>query len=136
MVKMKYCQIFSHKMGLQVLCIFIPHRRNKTIFGVLGKHLGVIFYEQSRHKESKIEKGHLHLWSCPHVISSIAKYIVSNMVGFLKGMSAITIPKNVIVRDWNFTKESLLDLRIFYLSAGLYEGAVKHLTCYIKTSAS
>jgi putative transposase len=34
--------------------VFIPKRRKKGIFGVLRRHLGELFHELARHKESTI----------------------------------------------------------------------------------
>lgn len=89
---MKEYQSLSHtRWDCKYHVVFIPKKRKKRIFGVLRKHLGEIFHELATHKESKIVEGHMmpdHVHMC---ISIPPKYAVSNVVGYLKGKSAIAI---------------------------------------------
>jgi putative transposase len=74
--------------------VFIPNKRRKIIFGTLRKHLGEIFHELARQKGVVIEEGHLmkdHVHIC---LSIPPKLAVSNVVGYLKGKSAISIARN------------------------------------------
>ena len=71
--------------------VFIPKYRKKQIFGALRKHLGEIFHDLAKRKECKIEEGHLHEDHVHICISIPPKYAVSNVVGYLKGKSAIKI---------------------------------------------
>jgi putative transposase len=76
-------------MGLQVSHCVHTERRKKKVFGVLRRYLGEIFHELALHKESKIVEGHMmgdHVHMC---LSIPPKYAVSNVVGYLKGKSAI-----------------------------------------------
>ena len=85
--------------------VFIPKRRKKRVFGVLRKQLGEMFHELASHKESKIVEGHLmgdHVHIC---ISIPPKYAVSNVVGYIKGKSAIQIARKFGGRQKNFTGE-------------------------------
>jgi len=73
--------------------VFIPKRRRKLIYGDIRKMLGEIFHELARRKSCKIEEGHLmgdHVHIC---ISIPPKYSVSNVVGYIKGKSAIAIAR-------------------------------------------
>ncbi len=101
---MKDYQSLSHtRWDCKYPVVFIPKRRKKRIFGVLRRHLGEIFRELARHKESKIVEGHLmgdHVHLC---ISIPPKYAVSNVVGYLKGKSAIPIARKYGGRSRNFT---------------------------------
>ena len=81
--------------------LFIPKRRKKRIFGVLRRHLGDLFHELAGHKEAKIVEGHImgdHIHLC---ISIPPKYAVSNVVGYLKGKSAIQIARKYGGRSRN-----------------------------------
>ncbi len=65
--------------------VFIPKRRKKAIYGALRKHLGEIFRELARHRESSIVEGKLmpdHIHMC---VSIPPKYAVSSVVGYIKG---------------------------------------------------
>ena len=69
--------------------VFIPKRRKKVLFGQLRSHLGDMFHELARQKECQIVEGHLmpdHVHMC---ISIPPKYAVSQVVGYMKGKSAI-----------------------------------------------
>ena len=105
--------------------VFIPKRRKKQIYGVLRKHLGEVFHELARQKECKIEEGHLHLDHVHMCISIPPKYAVSNVVGYIKGKSAISIARNFMGRKRNFTGESFWARGYFVSTIGLDEEAVK-----------
>ena len=72
---------------------------------MLRQHLGEIFRELAKHKEAQVVEGHLmgdHVHMC---ISIPPKYAVSNVVGYLKGKSAIAIARRFGGREQNFTGE-------------------------------
>jgi putative transposase len=104
---MKEYQSLSHtRWDCKYHVVFIPKRRKKRVFGALRKHLVEVFHELTSHKESKIVEGHLmhdHIHMC---ISIPPKYAVSNVVGYLKGKSAITIARKFAGRRRNFTGET------------------------------
>ena len=86
--------------------VFIPKMRKKKIFGVLRQHLGAIFRELAKHKEVEVLEGHLmsdHVHIC---LSIPPKYTVSNVVGYIKGKSAITLARKYGGRARNFTGEA------------------------------
>jgi putative transposase len=105
--------------------VFIPKRRKKVIFGKLRKHLGQLFHELAKQKDCKIEEGHLmpdHVHMC---ISVPPKYAVSNVVGFIKGKSAISIARQFMGKAKNFTGENFWARGYFVSTAGLDEEVVK-----------
>ena len=105
--------------------VFIPKRRKSRIFGALRRHLGDIFHDLAGCKESKIVEGHLmpdHVHLC---ISIPPKYAVSNVVGYLKGKSAIQIARQFGGRRRNFTGESFWVRGYFVSTVGLDEEMVK-----------
>ena len=69
--------------------VFIPKCRRKTLYAQLRQHLGVVFHDLAKQKESKIEEGHLMVDHVHMMISIPPKYAVSQVVGFIKGKSAI-----------------------------------------------
>jgi putative transposase len=74
--------------------VFIPKYRKKAIFGVLRNDLRAVFKELARQKEAKIEEGHMMIDHVHMMISIPPKYSVSQVVGFMKGKSAIWIARN------------------------------------------
>jgi len=122
----KEYQSLSHtRWDCKYHVVFIPKRRKKTIFGVLRKHLGGIFRELAQHKESEVVEGHLmpdHVHMC---LSIPPKYAVSNVVGYLKGKSAIAIARNFGGRTRNFTGEVFWARGYFVSTVGLDEAMVR-----------
>jgi len=105
--------------------VFIPKRRKKAIFGALRKHLGVIFRELAQHKEAQVVEGHVmpdHVHMC---LSIPPKLAVANVVGYLKGKSAITIARKFGGRKRNFTGEVFWARGYFVSTVGLDEDLVR-----------
>jgi putative transposase len=69
--------------------VFIPKYRRKVLYGELRQHLGDVFRKLALQKESRVEEGHLMLDHVHMMISIPPKYAVSQVVGFIKGKSAI-----------------------------------------------
>jgi putative transposase len=109
--------------------VFIPKMRKKKIFGGVRKYLGDIFYELAKQKECEIVEGHLKLDHVHICISIPPKYAVSNIVGFLKGKSAISIARNLTDRKRNFTGAHFWARGYFVSTVGLDEKVVRE---YIK----
>ena len=86
--------------------VFISKMRKKNIFGVLRPHLGAIFRELAKHKEVEVLEGHLMSDHVPICLSVPPKYAVSNVVGYIKGKSAITLARKYGGRARNFTGEA------------------------------
>jgi len=105
--------------------VFIPKCRKKRIFGTLRRQLGAILKELAEHKESRIVEGHLmpdHVHMC---ISIPPKYSVSNVVGYIKGKSAIAIARRFGGRTRNFTGEVFLARGYYVSTVGLDEDMVR-----------
>ena len=115
---MKDYQSLSHtKWDCKYHVVFIPKYRRKRILGTLRQHLGEIFRELAKQKESRIVEGHLmadHVHMC---ISIPPKRAVSSVVEFIKGKSAISIARNFMGRKRNFTGESFW-ARGYFVSTG------------------
>ena len=82
-------------------------------------------HELAKQKESWILEGHLmsdHVHMC---ISIPPKFAVSNVVGFIKGKSAISVARNFRGRRRNFTGESFWARGYFVSTVGLDEEMVR-----------
>lgn len=94
------------------------------IYGAIRKHLGETFHELAKRKGVTIEAGHL-MKDHVHIFLSIPpKYSVSNVVGYLKGKSVISIAKNFRERQRNFNGESFWARGYFVSTVGLDENMV------------
>jgi len=82
--------------------VFIPKGRRKVLYGNLRQHLGEVFKKLAQQKESRIEEGHLLPDHVHMMISIPPKYAVSQVIGFIKGKSAIHLARTYGERKQNF----------------------------------
>lgn len=73
--------------------VFVPKCRRKTLYVELRRHLGEVIRKLALRKESRIEEGHLMPDHVYMMISIPPKYAVSQVVGFIKGKSAIHLAR-------------------------------------------
>ncbi len=83
--------------------VFIPKYRKKVLFGQLRQRLGPVLHELASRKESRIEAGHMMPDHVHMLLSIPPKYSVSQLVGFMKGKSAIWIAQHIDHKQRNFT---------------------------------
>jgi putative transposase len=119
-------QSLSHtKWECKYHVVWIPKRRRKVLFGRLRKHLGTVFRELARRRECEVLEGHL----CPdhvHIYISIPpKYAVSQVVGFMKGKSAIHIARNYAGRTRNFRGQNFWARGYFVSTVGRDEETIR-----------
>ena len=98
--------------------VWIPKYRKKSLYKDLRKYLGEMLKDLASQKESKILEGHLMLDHVHILISIPPKYSVSQVVGFIKGKSAISIARTCIGRRKNFTGQRFRARGYFVLTVG------------------
>jgi len=92
---MKPTQSLSHsKWEYKYHITWIPKYRKKVIYGHLRKNLGDVLRELARQKESLILEGHLMPDHVHMLVSIPPKYAVAQIIGYIKGKSAIHIARN------------------------------------------
>jgi len=105
--------------------IWIPKYRKKAIFAELRKYLGEIFRELARQKECTVIEGHL-MPDHVHIMLTIPpKYSVAQVVGFIKGKSAIYIARNFQGRKKNFVGQNFWARGYYVSTVGKDEDAVR-----------
>lgn len=105
--------------------VFIPKKRKKLIYGAIRRYLGEVLHELARQKESRVVEGHLmvdHIHMC---ISIPPKYSVANVVGYIKGKSAISIARRFNGRSRNFGGENFWARGYFVSTVGLDEEMIR-----------
>ncbi len=119
-------QSLSHtKWDCKYHVIWIPKYRKKSIFGDLRKYLGEIFRELAKQKECTVIEGHL-MPDHVHILLSIPpKYSVAQIVGFIKGKSAIQIARNFQGRKKNFVGQNFWARGYYVSTVGKDEDAVR-----------
>ena len=82
--------------------VFIPKCRRRTLYVELRKYLGDVFRRLAEQKECRVEEGHLMPDHVHMMLRIPPKYAVSQVVGFLKGKSAIHLARVYAERKRNF----------------------------------
>jgi len=82
--------------------VWIPKCRRKVLYGSLRKSLAPVIKELAKQRESEILEGHLMADHVHVVISIPPKYAVAQVVGFMKGKSAIYVARTYMGRKRNF----------------------------------
>jgi putative transposase len=109
--------------------VFIPKCRRKTLYEHLKRHLGEVFRKLAQQKESRIEEGHLMSDHVHMLISIPPKYAVSQVVGFIKGKSAIYLARVYGERKRSFVGQNFWARGYFVSTVGRDEAVIRD---YIK----
>ena len=105
--------------------VWIPKCRRKVLFGQLRKHLGEVLHDLARQKDSKILEGHLHQDHVHVLISIPPKYAVAQVVGYIKGKSAIHIARTYLGQRKNYGGMSFWARGYFVSTVGTDEEVVR-----------
>lgn len=105
--------------------VFIPKYRRKVLYRELRKHLGPVFRALARQRECVIEEGHL-LSDHVHMLLTIPpKYAVAQVVGYLKGKSAIHVARTFMGRKRNYVGQHLWARGYFVSTVGRDEAVIR-----------
>lgn len=105
--------------------VFIPKCRRKTLYGQLRQHLGEVFRALAAQKESRIEEGHLLADHVHMLIAIPPKYAVSQVIGFIKGKSAIHLARVYGERKRNFVGQHFWARGYFVSTVGRDEQVIR-----------
>ena len=101
----RYQSLAHSKWECKYHIVFVPKRRRRQLYGEIRRQLGAIFHALARQKECQIVEGHVlpdHVHMC---IAIPPKHAVAQVIGFLKGKSAIAIARQFGGKERNFTGE-------------------------------
>ena len=119
-------QSLSHtKWDCRYHVIFIPKYRRRALYGQLRRHLGEVFRKLAEQKESRIEEGHLMPDHVHMMIAIPPKYAVSQVVGFIKGKSAIHLARSYAERSRNFVGQHFWARGYFVSTVGRDEELIR-----------
>jgi putative transposase len=121
----EYKTLCHSKWDCKYHVVFIPKYRRKVLYGQLRRYLADVFKRLAERKESRIEEGHLMADHVHILISIPPKYAVSQVIGFIKGKSAIHIARTYGERKRNFVGEHFWARGYFVTTAGRDEEAVR-----------
>jgi putative transposase len=121
----EYASLSHSKWECKYHVVFIPKGRRKALYGQLRKHLGEVFRTLARQKECQIEEGHLMPDHVHMMISIPSKYAVSQVVGFIKGKSAIHLARVYGERKRSFVGQHFWARGYFVSTIGRDEATVR-----------
>ena len=105
--------------------VFIPKCRRKVLYQGIRQELGVVFRSLAEQWECKVEEGHLMPDHVHMLLSVPPKYSVSNVMGFIKGKSAIHIARVYAGRRRNFVGQHFWARGYWVSTVGKNEAAVR-----------
>ena len=104
--------------------VWIPKCRKKVLYGQLRRELGQVLRKLALHKESEVVEGSLKV-DHVHVLMSIPpKYSVSQVVGYMKGKSAIWAARTT-GRNRNFVGQHFWARGYYVSTVGLNEEEIR-----------
>ncbi len=105
--------------------VFIPKCRRKTLYATLRKYLGEVFRQLAQQKESQILEGHLMPDHVHMLIAIPPKCAVSQVIGYIKGKSAIHLARVYGERKRNFVGRSFWARGYFVSTVGRDEAVIR-----------
>ena len=119
-------QCLSHtKWECKFHIVWIPKCRRKMLYGQLRKNLGDVLHDLARQKESRVLEGHLQPDHVHMLISIPPKYAVAQVVGYMKGKSAIHIARTYLGQRKNYGGMSFWARGYFVSTVGADETVVR-----------
>src|SRR5512135_3261923 len=105
--------------------VFIPKCRRRTLYEQWRRHLGDVFHQLAKQKESRIEEGHLMADHVHMLIAIPPKYAVSQVIGYIKGKSAIHLARVYGERKRNFVGQHFWARGYFVSTVGRNETVIR-----------
>ena len=105
--------------------VFIPKCRRRTLYEQLRQPLGEVFHKLAGQKGSQILEGHLMADHVHMLIAIPPKYAVSQVVGYLKGKSAIHLARVYGERRRNFVGQHFWARGYFVSTVGRDEKVIR-----------
>jgi putative transposase len=105
--------------------VFVPKGRKKSLYGKIREFLKKVFHELARQKGCQIVEGYMsgdHVHMC---ISIPPKYAVSEVIGYLKGKSAIAVARQFAGRQKNFSGEHFWSRGYAVSTVGFEENKIR-----------
>ena len=105
MTSSSYESLSHSKWDCKYHLVFVPKYRKKVLYGKIRKFLGPVFHELASHRTCKILEGHMVQDHVHMLIRIPPKYAVAEVVGYIKGKSAISVARQFGGRKRNFNGE-------------------------------
>ncbi len=122
---MSYQSLSHSKWECKYHLVFVPKGRRKVLYGKIRAYLGPVFHELAGQKNCRILEGHM-VQDHVHILMEIPpKFSVAQIVGYIKGKSAIAVAWQFGGRKRNFNGEKLWARGYAVSTVGFEEGQIK-----------
>src|SRR5215472_15748434 len=105
MTTSSYESLSHSKWDCKYHVVFIPKGRKKALYGKIRKFLGPVLRELAGQRGSTIVEGHMVQDHVHMLIRIPPKYAVAEVIGYIKGKSAIAVARQFGGRQRNFNGE-------------------------------
>jgi putative transposase len=105
--------------------VFIPKYRKKTLYGELRRRLGDVLRTLAQQKECQVVEGHLMPDHVHMLISIPPKYSVAQVIGYIKGKSAIHVARTFFDHKRNFVGQHFWARGYFVSTVGRDEATIR-----------
>ena len=100
-----YESLSHSKWDCKYHIVFIPKMRKKELYGKIRTYLGPVFHDLAKQRGSTILEGHM-IQDHVHILIKIPpKYSIAEVIGYIKGKSAIAVARQFGGRKRNFNGE-------------------------------
>jgi putative transposase len=105
--------------------VFIPKYRRKAMYQEIRQYLKDVFHDLARQRECRIEEEHLCVDHVHMLISIPPKYSVSQVMGYIKGKSAISIARRYGGKRKNYVGQHFWARGYYVSTVGREESIVR-----------
>ena len=123
---MSYESLCHSRWDCKYHLVFVPKCRKKKLYGKIRKFLGPVFHELARQRESVIMEGHMVQDHVHMVIKIPPKHSVSQIVGYIKGKSAIAVARQFSGKRKGFNGEKFWARGYSVSTVGFNEKQIKN----------
>jgi putative transposase len=112
-------------MGVQISRGVHPQVPEKVLYGELRRRLGEVFRTLAKQKECQVVEGHLMPDHVHMLISIPPKYSVAQVIGYIKGQSAIHVARTFFDHKRNFVGQHFWARGYFMSTVGRDEATIR-----------
>ena len=102
---MSYQSLNHSRWDCKYHIVFVPKFRKKVLYGKIREFLAKTFHELAGQRDCKIIEGHMVKDHVHMLITIPPKYSVAEVIGYIKGKSAIGVARQFSGRKRNFNGE-------------------------------
>lgn len=125
MTTSSYESLSHSKYDCKYHVVFVPKYRKKVLYGQIRKFLGPVFRDLASHRGSNILEGNMVQDHVHMLITIPPKYSVSEVIGYIKGKSAIAVARQFGGRKRNFNGEKFWARGYAVSTVGFEEAKIK-----------